>query len=232
MNRESRNRPDLDLLFCFAVTHEAAPFRSWANSRNGIEIFLTGIGVQNAERSLRKRLEKGDRPRLLVSTGLAGGLNPELKSGDIVYAERAANGVAVDHPFARSLSRFIHGKYYCAHHVLTTVEEKTRVHEESQADVVEMESASVEKLAKEFELDLVLARVVLDPVDQTLPLDFNAVSDSRMRVRIERIIPRLIEKPSRVRDLIRFKKQVDLRSSQLASALRESLTMDCVAKPD
>ena len=215
------DRP-LDLLFCFAVTHEAGPFRSWAQPRNGIEIFLTGIGVENARRSLRRRLEQGPRPALIVSTGLAGGLAPDLQSGDIVFAERARSGT-ITHPFADAVRRFRHGRYYCAHHVLDA-HEKQRIYVESGADVVEMESAAVEEVAGEFELDALFVRVVLDPVDQELPLDFNAVSDSQMRVRIERILPKLVAKPSRIPKLLQFKSQVDQCSRTLAQALRDCVT--------
>lgn len=213
----------LDLLFCFAVTHEAGPFRSWARPRNGIEIFLTGIGVENARRSLRRRLENGPRPALIVSTGLAGGLASDLKSGDIVFAERAFEGT-LDHPFANAVRRFRSGRFYCAHHVLDA-HEKHRIHAESSADVVEMESAAVEEVAREFGLDALFVRVVLDPVDQELPLDFNAVSDSQMRVRVERILPKLIARPSRIPKLLQFKRQVDQCSQILAEALRDCVTV-------
>ena len=43
-------------LICFALKEEAAPFRKIAAGKSGISILLTGIGRQNAEKSLREFL--------------------------------------------------------------------------------------------------------------------------------------------------------------------------------
>src|SRR5208283_2422866 len=92
-------------LICFALKEEAAPFQKIAEGKSGITILLTGIGRQNAEKSLREFLnsrrsrgnetqikEKLETPHvvsyesnLVLTCGFAGGLNPELKLGDVVF---------------------------------------------------------------------------------------------------------------------------------------------------
>src|SRR5664280_1543330 len=97
-------------LICFALKEEAAPFRkiaagNAATAQAGISILLTGIGRQNAEKSLREFLNscrsRGDEtqikkeletphvvsyePNLVLTCGFAGGLNPDLKLGDVVF---------------------------------------------------------------------------------------------------------------------------------------------------
>jgi nucleoside phosphorylase len=54
------------------------------------DVFLvaTGIGVAQARESARRALRMLGRPRLVISTGVAGALAPELKAGDIVIANR------------------------------------------------------------------------------------------------------------------------------------------------
>ncbi|HEY5233262.1 MAG TPA: hypothetical protein VIK35_07015 [Verrucomicrobiae bacterium] len=49
----------MSTLICFALKEEAAPFRKIAAGKSGILILLTGIGRQNAEKSLRKFLAGG-----------------------------------------------------------------------------------------------------------------------------------------------------------------------------
>src|SRR6266705_4249762 len=71
-------------LVCFALDVEAAPFRKLAHRIPDVEILVTGIGRQNAETSLRRYLAKR-LPKLVLTCGFAGGLNPELKSGDVVF---------------------------------------------------------------------------------------------------------------------------------------------------
>src|ERR1035437_7498584 len=92
-------------LICFALKEEAAPFRKIAAGKAGISILLTGIGRQNAEKSLREFLNscrsRGEEtqikkelknpqvvsyePNLVLTCGFAGGLNPDLKLGDVVF---------------------------------------------------------------------------------------------------------------------------------------------------
>ena len=49
----------MSLLICFALKEEAAPFRKIAAGKPGISILLTGIGRQNAEKSVREFLAGG-----------------------------------------------------------------------------------------------------------------------------------------------------------------------------
>src|ERR1700722_17783303 len=78
----------MSTLICFALKEEAAPFRKIAADglRRGhhASILLTGIGRQNAEKSLREFLATHS-PKLVLTCGFAGGLNPELKLGDIIF---------------------------------------------------------------------------------------------------------------------------------------------------
>jgi len=109
------------VLVCFPLKQEAAPFRKIAASglRRGrpVSVLLTGIGRRNAEQSLRTFLiscrGRGNEaqiknqsetshvvscePGLVLSCGFAGGLNPDLKLGDVVF--ELANA-----PLAPSLS--------------------------------------------------------------------------------------------------------------------------------
>ena len=97
----------MSTLICFALKEEAAPFRKIAAGKTGITILLTGIGRQNAEKSLREFLAGGASvpasrlqdasiaqarlagtlapPDLVLTCGFAGGLNPDLKLGEVVF---------------------------------------------------------------------------------------------------------------------------------------------------
>jgi len=90
------------------MEEEAAPFRKIAAGHAAsaqADILLTGIGRQNAEKSLREFLNscrsRGDEtqikekletphvvsyePDLVLTCGFAGGLNPDLKLGDVIF---------------------------------------------------------------------------------------------------------------------------------------------------
>src|SRR5215469_15701187 len=67
---------------CFALPEEAGPFQK----RYGdIPVFFTGIGKANAERAAQEYL-KDHAPALLLTCGFAGGLDPGLNVGDVVFA--------------------------------------------------------------------------------------------------------------------------------------------------
>src|SRR5690348_9847392 len=95
------------MLICFALKEEAAPLRKIAVGKPGVTILLTGIGRQNAEKSVldffsscrsrgnETQIERGSQPEtpyvvsyepdLVLTCGFAGGLNPALKLGDVVF---------------------------------------------------------------------------------------------------------------------------------------------------
>ena len=74
----------MSTLICFALKEEAAPFREIAAGKAGISILLTGIGCQNAEKAVRDFLA-ASTPELVLTCGFAGGLNPDLKPGAVVF---------------------------------------------------------------------------------------------------------------------------------------------------
>src|SRR5258707_3839289 len=71
---------DLQVLFCFAVKEEAGFFRATA----GMCVLITGMGRRNAGEATRTALA-GAKPGLVITAGFAGGLNPRLKPGDVVF---------------------------------------------------------------------------------------------------------------------------------------------------
>src|SRR5436309_3229149 len=99
-NREGDSDPlDLDrVLVCFAVEQEAKFFSQPRGVRlflhpqepgiveePSMEILITGIGRENAERKLHIALRK-EPYQLVLSCGFAGGLNPYLSTGTVVFS--------------------------------------------------------------------------------------------------------------------------------------------------
>src|SRR5271170_1236903 len=119
------------------MKEEAAPFRKIAESLVAsvqAEILVTGIGRQNAEQSVRGFLATHSPDRVLTC-GFAGGLNPDLKRGEVVFEtldeKLRAKLLGVEAKPA---------KFFCAGRIATSVAEKKRLRDETGADAVEMES--------------------------------------------------------------------------------------------
>jgi uncharacterized membrane protein len=76
------------VLVCAATFAEAAACRRGiaASGASGLEVLLTGVGPDRAAERCRARLARGPRPVLVVSSGFAGALSPDLQVGAVVTA--------------------------------------------------------------------------------------------------------------------------------------------------
>jgi len=131
----------------------------------------------------------------IISTGLCGALDPELRVGDIVvFGDKAIE--------TQVASR--RGAVHSIDHVAVTSEEKRTLHNQTGAIIVDMESATIQRKAAEWELPYLCIRAVSDRAGDTLPLDFNRYRNpqgdfSRTRIALAAIarpftvMPQLIE---------------------------------------
>lgn len=128
-----------------------------------------GIGTAAATRAARL-LVAGHRPRLLVSAGFAGGLDPTLPRGTVVRPTRAilagapATALVLTSPSAAPATTIC-----TAERIVRTPAEKLDLAARTGAAVVDMESFAVAAVAREFDLPCAGVRVVSDAADDELP---------------------------------------------------------------
>ena len=224
-------------LICFALKEEAAPFRKIAAGKTGITILLTGIGRQNAEKSLREflnsRRSRGDEtqikkesetphvvsyePDLVLTCGFAGGLNPHLKIGDVVFE--------IPQPSTFNLQLSTYGatsaKFFCADRIATTVTEKKKLRAETGADAVEMESAAIHAVCRERGIPCATIRVISDTADEDLPLDFNALSKPDKNLDFGKLFLAIAKSPEKIGALMQLQKKTRFAAEQLAAVLQK-----------
>lgn len=118
--------------------------------------------------------------RGIVSFGVAGGLNPALKSGDIVIASEI---VAADHRWATSASltenliarptkrgrSVVPGVLAGVEEVVTGQLGKAALRATTGADAVDMESHIAARYAEHYGLPFAAVRVISDPAHRALP---------------------------------------------------------------
>lgn len=133
-------------------------------------VCFTGVGIHRAREKLAERLAGGDRPSLLLSAGLSGALDPELRAGDIVVARKIVFG---DLAFAAQpvdLPGIAHrrGIIYCSSRTVGRRDERQRLHSVYDALCVDMESGAVAELAREHGIPVAVVRAVMDSVDDAI----------------------------------------------------------------
>ena len=139
---------------------------SWSGSINqrDIKLILTGMGGP----AVLAALDRQPPPSLVISTGFAGALQQDLKTGDVVVEEltpcpQEAVALRLDSQCIR-FAKIAH-----ADHPLRLPAEKLALGKSVGAPAVDMESDSVRKWAKEHGLKALAVRVILDEASYALP---------------------------------------------------------------
>jgi adenosylhomocysteine nucleosidase len=212
-SKTQNEKAEVGTLVCFALEEEAVPFRKLAMKIPDVQILITGIGRQNAENSLRQFLAK-NLPKLVLTCGFAGGLNPELKSGDVVFITGYA---ALEERLTDTDA--IHASFFSAPRIATTVAEKKQLRAETGADVVEMESGAILAVCRENRIPCAMVRAISDTADEDLPLDFNALSKPDLSLDYGKLAWAIAKAPWKIGALIRLHKKTSFAAQQLANVL-------------
>jgi nucleoside phosphorylase len=209
--------PAANTLLTFAVKEEARPFQKLARSLPRLQILVTGIGARNAEKSIR-RILGGEHLKLVLTCGFAGGLNPNLATGTVVFS--------ADEDFSLSPALLAAGarpaRFHCAERVVPTAEEKRTLWQSTGADAVEMESDVIRAVCREHNIPSATVRVISDAANEDLPLDFNLLMDANRRLSYARLAVALLKSPRKIQALLKLQKQTRAAAEKLAEVLTKA----------
>ncbi|MGA3145584.1 MAG: hypothetical protein ABSF10_21520 [Verrucomicrobiota bacterium] len=222
------------ILICFALKEEAALFRKIAADKRDVDIIVTGVGRKNAEKSLREFLATNS-PKLVLTCGFAGGLNPDLKLGEVVFELTDRRGEfhepQTEKKIRDSQSSSLRekllaagakpAKFFCADRITTTVAEKKRLRAETGADAVEMESGAIHAVCRERGIPCATVRVISDTANEDLPLDFNALAKPDMNLDYGKLALAILKSPGKIGALLKLQKQTRFAAEQLANVLEK-----------
>ena len=230
----------MSTLVCFALKEEAAPFHKIAAGRPGIFTVIVGIGHRNAEKSVRSFLNSCS-PELVLTCGFAGGLNSDLKLGDVVFEipSRSSRGNEAQTKIGNRKSEIENqsepphvgcyekllaagakpAKFFCADRIATTAAEKKKLRDETGADAVEMESAAIHDVCAERGIPCATVRVISDTAHEDLPLDFNALAKADKCLDYGKLFLAIAKSPGKIGALMELQKKTKFAAGQLAAVL-------------
>lgn len=204
-NDSTTARSSGEILVTFAVKEEMKFFPGGA----GIRRYITGMGRDNADHAIAAAVEE-IRPRLVLTCGFAGGLNPILKSSEIVFS--AEEGSILYDSLQQAGGTPV--SFFCARRVAITSEEKQRLWRGMGADAVEMESESIREYCRERDIPAATLRVISDTALEDLPLDFNTLMSPAQKIHYGKLTWALVRAPFKLAELLAFQqKTIDAAKS-------------------
>lgn len=182
---------------------------------DGAALWLSGMGQAAAQRAAHELIDAG--AKALVVFGIAGALDTRLRNGTLFCPERilddSGRDYAADARWRASLLQRLaataqpphaSGSLLSVQTPLLTTSAKITAHERYAALAVDMESAAVAAVAHERSLPFVCVRVIVDEVDDTIPLALHDGVDAWGRPRPFNLIAALCRHPSLWADLPRL----------------------------
>ena len=202
------------ILVTFAVKEEVKFFPG----APGIRRYITGMGRDNAERAIETAVAE-IRPSLVLTCGFAGGLNPVLKSSEVVF--NADPGTILYDKLKQAGATPV--SFFCARRVAITAEEKQRLWRGTGLDAVEMESESIRDYCRERDIPCATVRVISDTALEDLPLDFNTLLSPAKKINYSKLTWALVRAPFKLAELLAFQQKTVDAAKALGEFLAKAL---------
>ena len=195
---------------------------------------ISGVGQGAATRAAQLILD-GHRPHTLISAGFAGALTSGLEHGTVVIPDRILN----DHheciytltlgdqiPFLAETTRKT-TTLVTVDSIITSKEEKVQLRKDSNADLVDMESAAVAQIAQEADIPFLAVRAISDTSEETLPPEVSRLSQPQSPMhRFGAALAAITRRPRVVSDLWKLWVQGMSCSRTLADQLEQIIRAD------
>lgn len=210
------------------MTSEVRALGRWANDPR-IGIGISGARPDRAEAEARRLAAQGSR--VLLSWGVAGGLDPELSPGSVVIPTNVltqdeeswpasiylrAAVVAGSHSSRCREDQGEGGHLLGLDRMVLTVTEKATLFRHSGAAAADMESHRVALVAAEAKLPMLVIRAIGDPAGRALPALVTRALGEDGRPRIGQVIAGLLRRPGDLGALLRAKRDADAALAALA----------------
>lgn len=239
----------------FALENEFAPWRAkwtfrttkWGSAailaakwrKVEVGVLLTGVGRSHAARKIAEVGFEAKGPiDFVVSTGLAGGLRPEYKIGQVLAAKSVliagTSGRVQSSAHLMNLARECGAtavdSFISADHVATSADEKLAMG--VLMDAVEMESFDVLSWAADAGIPAIAVRAISDTSQEDMPIDMNRVLTADGDVSLMRVFGEVARRPGSIPGLMRLGRRSRIAAESLALFLNSFMQkLDDLSRP-
>jgi len=192
-----------------------------------IVLIESGPGCQRAAKATHALID-AYRPRLVVASGFAGGLDAKMRRHDLIVADSlldAQSGeIALDPaafvPWLAEVQNIHCGRLLTLDRIVRLRDEKRRVGDQHQALAVDMESFAVAKVCQERDVPVLVVRAISDAVDDELPPDIGyLLSRKSFAGQFGAAMGSVFRRPAAVKDLFQLHQSALEASGRLAKFL-------------
>jgi adenosylhomocysteine nucleosidase len=240
------------ILVTFAIENEFAPWRDrrgfrpvqpdptqiaapekYATEIAGarVEVVLTGAGPRPAAAAISLALQPTpDTIDLCISSGLAGGLKPDYRIGQVLAAQEVRSGdiqpaVPGDllrggealYSFAEECGATPVKRFHTAGRVIGKAIEKKHLGE--TADAVEMESFIILAEASRRGVPAIAVRAVSDLADEDLPFDMTGIFTEEGRISMPLVLAQVAKHPQSISAVMKLGQSAKAAATELAAFL-------------
>jgi hopanoid-associated phosphorylase len=202
MTPSTHAAPDASLLIVSGLKREAA--------------IMAGPGrvaICGDAATLRARLSEFGNVSLVISWGLCGGLDPQLRPGDLILGAEvvSADGrIATDQAVTSSLAQRLidAGARVAVERVagvsdpVSTARAKAELRRATGAAAVDMESLTAGRFALELRTPFAILRAVADPADRDLPPLISSAVGADGRINTAAVAGELVRSPGQFAGLV------------------------------
>ncbi len=195
---------------------------NWAGLR--LQVALSGVGPRRAQATMPALLKHG-RPDLLISLGYSGALKAHLKPGDCLVAHSIETpGGQIYHTTPPSAGT----RLLSVSRLAPSPESKRQLAlSHPEAEAVDMESAILAEAADQAGLPWHALRVIIDPLDSSLPINFNRCVNAKGQTAAAKLAREIVTNPHKIPALVQFGSWESRARQQLvqgSSRLLEAIT--------
>lgn len=178
-----------------------------------ILVAYAGAGATNAESAVNLLVGKG--ANALISWGCAAGLSTQLKPGDLIIPKQVRSEqqqtLEANKEWLKHLQSLFANRITLITDLLVESScivgssiEKQRIHQETGALALDMESVAVFKAAYRLNIPCVAIRAIADPVNMNLPQAVVHALNTDGRVEMNKLLWYLLRHPSEIAGLIKL----------------------------